>query len=39
MPASLGWELHMPREAMLDVYDALWEAGERMASPITAASR
>ncbi len=24
---ELGWELHMPREAALAVYDALWEAG------------
>ena len=25
---ELGWELHMPREACLDVYQALWAAGE-----------
>ena len=25
---ELGWELHMPREAALAVYDALWAAGE-----------
>ncbi|MEO1309162.1 MAG: glycine cleavage T C-terminal barrel domain-containing protein, partial [Pseudomonadota bacterium] len=25
---ELGWELHMPREACLDVYNALWAAGE-----------
>ncbi len=25
---ELGWELHMPRAAALDVYDALWAAGE-----------
>jgi dimethylglycine dehydrogenase len=25
---ELGWELHMPREAALPVYDALWKAGE-----------
>lgn len=24
---ELGWELHMPREAALAVYDALWTAG------------
>ncbi|MEL6337598.1 MAG: FAD-dependent oxidoreductase, partial [Pseudomonadota bacterium] len=24
---ELGWELHLPREAMLAVYDALWAAG------------
>ena len=26
---ELGWELHMPNTACLDVYNALWEAGER----------
>jgi len=25
---ELGWELHMPNDAMADVYDALWQAGE-----------
>ena len=25
---ELGWELHMPAEAMPDVYQALWAAGE-----------
>ena len=25
---ELGWELHGPRENMLEVYDALWAAGE-----------
>lgn len=25
---ELGWELHMPAEAMPDVYQALWEVGE-----------
>ena len=25
---ELGWELHMPREALLPVYQALWRAGE-----------
>lgn len=25
---ELGWELHMPFEAMADVYTALWQAGE-----------
>ncbi len=25
---ELGWEFHMPRDAALDVYDALWAAGE-----------
>ena len=25
---ELGWELHMPNEACLDVYNALWAAGE-----------
>ncbi|OSQ52681.1 FAD-dependent oxidoreductase [Marivita geojedonensis] len=25
---ELGWELHMPFEAMSDVYAALWQAGE-----------
>ena len=25
---ELGWELHVPMEHMLDVYDALWEAGQ-----------
>jgi len=25
---ELGWELHMPREHLLDVYQALWKAGE-----------
>ncbi|MEX0329192.1 MAG: FAD-dependent oxidoreductase [Ruegeria sp.] len=25
---ELGWELHMPNEACLDVYNALWTAGE-----------
>lgn len=25
---ELGWEFHGPNEAMLAVYDALWEAGE-----------
>jgi len=25
---ELGWELHMPREAMVPVYEALWSAGE-----------
>ena len=25
---ELGWELHMPAVAMLDVYQALWAAGE-----------
>ncbi len=25
---ELGWELHMPREACLDVYNALFEAGK-----------
>ncbi len=24
---ELGWEFHMPNEACLDVYDALWRAG------------
>ncbi|QGX98815.1 FAD-dependent oxidoreductase [Roseovarius faecimaris] len=24
---ELGWEFHMPREAALDVYNALWDAG------------
>ncbi len=24
---ELGWELHMPRAAMVDVYNALWQAG------------
>ena len=24
---ELGWELHIPREAMIDVYQALWAAG------------
>jgi len=26
---ELGWELHTPRAAALDVYDALWAAGRR----------
>ena len=26
---ELGWELHIPREHALAVYDALWAAGER----------
>jgi dimethylglycine dehydrogenase len=25
---ELGWELHLPMEHMLDVYDALWETGK-----------
>mgnify|MGYP001800552785 CR=1 FL=1 len=25
---ELGWELHMPFAAMVDVYTALWTAGE-----------
>ena len=25
---ELGWELHMPNAAALDVYEALWKAGE-----------
>jgi len=25
---ELGWELHMPDQACLDVYNALWQAGE-----------
>ena len=25
---ELGWELHIPRDSMLAVYDALWAAGE-----------
>ncbi len=25
---ELGWELHMPNAACLDVYNALWDAGE-----------
>ena len=25
---ELGWEFHMPNEACLDVYEALWAAGE-----------
>ena len=25
---ELGWEFHMPRDAMPAVYDALWQAGE-----------
>ena len=25
---ELGWELHMPHDAMLDVYNALWAAGQ-----------
>lgn len=25
---ELGWEFHMPNEACLDVYNALWNAGE-----------
>lgn len=25
---ELGWELHGPRGAMLDIYDALWAAGQ-----------
>ena len=25
---ELGWELHMPNDACLDVYNALWRAGE-----------
>ena len=25
---ELGWEIHGPREKMLDVYDALWAAGD-----------
>ena len=28
---ELGWELHMPNNACLDVYEALWTAGERYA--------
>jgi dimethylglycine dehydrogenase len=36
---ELGWELHMPRAAMPDVYDALWAAGEAHGCPTTAASR
>lgn len=26
---ELGWELHLPAEHLLSVYDLLWEAGER----------
>ncbi len=26
---ELGWELHMPNQACLEVYSALWAAGER----------
>ncbi|MEM8542048.1 MAG: glycine cleavage T C-terminal barrel domain-containing protein, partial [Pseudomonadota bacterium] len=26
---ELGWEFHMPNEACLDVYNALWKAGEQ----------
>jgi dimethylglycine dehydrogenase len=26
---ELGWELHLPSEHLLSVYDLLWEAGER----------
>jgi len=26
---ELGWELHMPNAAMVDVYTALWAAGEK----------
>ena len=26
---ELGWEFHMPRTVMLNVYHALWSAGER----------
>ena len=25
---ELGWELHMPRDAALEIYDALWSAGQ-----------
>ena len=25
---ELGWEFHIPRDATLDVYNALWEAGQ-----------
>jgi dimethylglycine dehydrogenase len=38
MRGELGWELHGPREHLPAVYDALWAAGERTASPITAPS-
>ncbi|MEM7289351.1 MAG: FAD-dependent oxidoreductase [Pseudomonadota bacterium] len=27
---ELGWEFHIPRENTLPVYDALWEAGEKL---------
>ncbi|HXQ64477.1 MAG TPA: FAD-dependent oxidoreductase, partial [Steroidobacteraceae bacterium] len=27
---ELGWELHIPVEHLLSVYDQLWEAGERL---------
>ena len=27
---ELGWELHMPMDAALPVWDALWEAGQRI---------
>jgi dimethylglycine dehydrogenase len=27
---ELGWELHLPVEQLLSVYDLLWEAGERL---------
>ena len=27
---ELGWELHLPVEHLLSVYDLLWEAGERL---------
>jgi glycine cleavage system aminomethyltransferase T len=38
MRGELGWELHGPREHLPAVYDALWAAGERTESPITAPS-
>ena len=36
---ELGWELHVPMESLLPVYEALWAAGVRMASATSACMR
>jgi dimethylglycine dehydrogenase len=30
---ELGWELHVPMEQMVPIYDALWEAGQGVRHP------
>ena len=36
---ELGWELHIPNDVALTVYDALLEAGQDLGSPTRGSSR